>query len=118
LLATLLGGQIKELQPLQPPELHYHDSELDTAQRDAVGRAVATPDVCMIQGFPGTGKSRVVAEIILQEAQRGERILFLASTTAAPIVCYSDSALTRPSARSAVAPPRRAKLPCRPKSPA
>jgi hypothetical protein len=83
LLATLLGGQIKELQPLQPPELHYHDSELDTAQRDAVGRAVATPDVCMIQGFPGTGKSRVVAEIILQEAQRGERILFLASTTAA-----------------------------------
>ncbi len=56
---------------------------MDRTQRDAVARAVATPDVCLIQGFPGTGKSRVVAEIILQAAQRGQRILFLASTPAA-----------------------------------
>src|SRR6516162_7681791 len=53
------------------------------AQRqEALARAVATPDICLIQGFPGTGKSRVIAEMILQAAGRGERVLFLAPTPA------------------------------------
>ena len=51
-------------------------------QREAVSRALATPDICLIQGLPGTGKSRVVAEIVLQAAQRGERVLLLAQTPA------------------------------------
>jgi hypothetical protein len=39
---------------------------------------VSTPDVCLIQGLPGSGKSRVVAEIIKQAVARGERVLLLA----------------------------------------
>ncbi|HEY7426584.1 MAG TPA: AAA domain-containing protein [Gemmataceae bacterium] len=101
LLSTLLNGQIKELGPLYSPALECHDRELDPVQRDAVARAVATPDVCLIQGFPGTGKSRVVSEIILQAAQRGERILFLASTTAA-----LDRVLERLGTRPTVCPIR------------
>ncbi len=82
-LSALLNGPVKDLEPLHPPAVEYQDRQLDRTQRDAVDRAIATPDICLIQGFPGTGKSRVIAEIILQAAQRGERVLFLAPTTAA-----------------------------------
>jgi hypothetical protein len=101
LLSSLLNGQGKELAPLHPPVLDFYDGELDRMQRDAVARAVATPDVCLIQGLPGTGKSRLLAEILLQAAQRGERILFLAPTTAA-----LDSVLERLSQHPAVCPIR------------
>jgi hypothetical protein len=101
LLSTLLNDPIEELEPFELPTLEYHDRELDATQREAVERAVATPDICLIQGFPGTGKTRVVAEIILQAALRGERILFLAPTTAA-----LDGVLQRLGTRSAVCPIR------------
>lgn len=101
LLSSLLNGQVKELAPLHPPALEYHDEELDRIQREAVARAVATPDVCLIQGMPGTGKSRLLAEIIVQAAQRGNRILFLAPTPAA-----LDSVLERLSRHPAVCPIR------------
>jgi len=60
-----------------------YDSALDARQREAVARALATPDFCLIQGLPGTGKSRVATEIIVQAAARGERILLLAPAPAA-----------------------------------
>lgn len=101
LLSSLLNGQIKEMAPLHPPDLDFHDGELDRMQREAVARAVATPDVCLIQGLPGTGKSRLIAEIILQAAQRGQRILFLAPTAAA-----LDPVLERLSRHPAVCPIR------------
>ncbi len=101
LLAGLLNGQVKELEPLHPPALQCHDGELDRTQREAAARAVATPDVCLIQGLPGTGKSRLVAEIIVQAAQRGERVLFLAPTAAA-----LDSVLERLDKQPAVCPLR------------
>jgi len=101
LLSSLLNGQVKELAPLCPPALEFHDGQLDRTQREAVARAVATPDVCLIQGRPGTGKSRLLAEILLQAAGRGERILFLAPTTAA-----LDSVLERLAHHPAVCPIR------------
>jgi hypothetical protein len=101
LLSSLLNGQINEMAPLHPPALEYHDGELDRMQREAVARAVATPDVCLIQGLPGTGKSRLVVEIVLQAAKRGERILFLAPTAAA-----LDDVLERLSQHPAVCPVR------------
>ena len=82
LLPALLNGQIKDLQPLRPPPLKPLDDALDAVQIDAVRRALYTSDICLIQGLPGTGKSRVVAEIIHQAAARGERVLLLAPGTA------------------------------------
>jgi hypothetical protein len=79
----LLAGQLPELEPLHPPEENSHDTELDQAQRDAVARALATPDVCLIQGGPGTGKSRVVAEVLALAAERGDRALLLAPSAPA-----------------------------------
>lgn len=101
LLTSLLHGQVKDLEPLHPPQLEFHDHELDRRQREAVARAIATPDVCLIEGFPGTGKSRLLLEILLQAAQRGERILLLASTPAA-----LDTVLQRLSTHPAVCPIR------------
>jgi hypothetical protein len=80
----LLSGHGDELGPLPPLlPLDWRDRALNADQREAVLRAVQTPDVCLIQGAPGTGKSRVVAEIVLQAALRGERVLLLSTTAAA-----------------------------------
>jgi hypothetical protein len=77
-LARLVAGQTEDLAPFAIPPLTFFDSELDRVQREAVARARFTPDVFLLQGLPGTGRSRVVAEILNQAAARGERTLFLA----------------------------------------
>ena len=75
-LTRLLEGV--NLPPVRPQPLTAYDEALDRLQREAVARALATPDVCLIAGLPGTGKSRVAAEILTQAALRGQRVLFLA----------------------------------------
>src|SRR5439155_23263845 len=59
------------------------DTALTEEQRAAVAKALDTPDVCLIRGLPGTGKSRVIAEIARQAARRGLRVLLTAPTPAA-----------------------------------
>jgi len=84
LLPVLLNGRIKDLPPLKYVPLEDQaELSLDAAQQEAVQRALATPDLCLIQGLPGTGKSRVAAEVVLQAAGRGERVLLLTASTAA-----------------------------------
>ena len=61
------------IEPIEPC-----DGDLDGTQRDAVARAVHSSDLLLIQGLPGCGKSRVIAEIIRQMAMRGKRVLFVA----------------------------------------
>jgi hypothetical protein len=78
LLAALLGGQAGALAPFRAPPFEPEDPDLDPEQREAVARALFTPDVCLIQGLPGTGKSRVVVELVARAAARGERVLLLA----------------------------------------
>src|SRR5262249_28102390 len=81
-LNHLLSGKVDSLGSIREIPLTLVDSGLDATQREAVGRALATPDVAVILGWPGTGKSRVVAELITQALLRGERVLF-AGTQAA-----------------------------------
>src|SRR5207249_8938327 len=57
--------------------------ELDPQQRAAVAAALRTPDLVLVQGQPGTGKSRVAAEVIAQAAGRRERVLLVAASGAA-----------------------------------
>jgi hypothetical protein len=83
LLTRLLAGQVEGLEPLRVPPAAPGEVPLDEHQREAVARALETPDVCLIQGLPGTGKSHVIAEIITRAAGRGERVLFLAPRPAA-----------------------------------
>lgn len=81
-IARLLAGKADGLPRLSIDALTIFDADLDDLQRQAVARAVATPDLFMLQGLPGVGKSRVLAEIVLQAAVRGWRVLLLAGQTA------------------------------------
>src|SRR5437764_1087522 len=81
-LSQLLAGKT-ELAPIPSRPVDVIDRDLDAAQREAVARALHSPDVSLIQGFPGSGKSRVIAEIVTQAVARGERVLLLSPTPAA-----------------------------------
>jgi AAA domain len=82
-LPMLLQGSLDALRPVIAGPLEPRDVLLDATQREAVSQALATPDVCLIQGLPGTGKSRVAAEIVHQAVARGQRLLVLAPSSAA-----------------------------------
>lgn len=82
-LNALLAGKTQDLVPVAADPAALGDCPLDASQRAAVARALQTPDLCLIQGLPGSGKSRVVAEIIQRSAARGERVLLLAPSAPA-----------------------------------
>lgn len=56
-----------------------HDTDLDTCQRLAVARILASPDLSLLQGTAGTGKSRVITEVLRQTRARGWRTLVISS---------------------------------------
>jgi len=77
----VLNGRLEAWTPLRVQPITARDADLDPIQRDAVAKALQTPDLCLIQGLPGTGKHRVAAEIIHQATARGDRVLLLAPRT-------------------------------------
>lgn len=54
--------------------------EENARQHDAVAMALACPDISLIHGPPGTGKTTVICELILQLLRRGEKVLLVAPT--------------------------------------
>lgn len=82
LLSRLLAGKPEILPTLKLEPITFFDADLDALQQQAVLCALGTPDVFLLQGLPGAGKSRVLAEIILQAAARGRRVLLLAAQSA------------------------------------
>ncbi|MBI2807449.1 MAG: hypothetical protein HYX68_20900 [Planctomycetes bacterium] len=78
-MTRILAEKPGELPTPEGEALPFFDLELDDLQRQAVARAIATPDLFLLQGLPGTGKSRVVAEILRQTARLRRRVLFLAT---------------------------------------
>ncbi|KAF6232741.1 hypothetical protein HO173_008955 [Letharia columbiana] len=63
--------------PVSPDEakVEFLDQTLNDSQRDAVGFALASREVALIHGPPGTGKTYTLIELILQLVRRGLRIL-------------------------------------------
>ncbi|WP_171230699.1 AAA domain-containing protein [Ruegeria sp. HKCCA4008] len=49
-------------------------------QHEFVRRALSTPDFALMEGPPGSGKTTVICELILQMARTGKRVLLCAST--------------------------------------
>jgi hypothetical protein len=81
-LAQLLSGNIDGLLPVSASALAFADKQLDVAQREAVLRALFSPDAFLLQGSPGEPTVRVLAEILQQTATRGQRVLLLANRSA------------------------------------
>lgn len=56
-------------------ELIFNNEGLNSSQRDAIRFALASPDLALIHGPPGTGKTSTVVELILQLQKRNQRVL-------------------------------------------
>jgi DNA polymerase III delta prime subunit len=66
-----------------PPLEHESLSPMNEEQEGAVRGALAAEDVFLIQGPPGTGKTTVIAEIINQATESGERVLLASQSNLA-----------------------------------
>ena len=55
-------------------------TELNRAQREAVGRALEANDAFLIHGPPGTGKTTVIAELVSELVADDKRVLLAACT--------------------------------------
>lgn len=76
-LAALLAGAGERLPSFEFEPVSCVDCDLDAFQQLAVQCVLSTPDLALLRGVPGSGKSRVLAEIIRQYALRGRRVLLL-----------------------------------------
>ncbi|CAO1628167.1 unnamed protein product [Parajaminaea phylloscopi] len=86
LLAVLLAMASPSVLPksLDAPPLPLFNPSLNESQRQALTRALASSEVHIIHGPPGTGKTTLLVELALQLAVgRGERILVTGSSNLA-----------------------------------
>lgn len=76
----LLQGTDEPLPRFEPEPFAPLDDALDEWQRLAVARGLSCPDLSLVQGGPGTGKSRLVAELLRQCVRQGVRTLFVSAS--------------------------------------
>ena len=82
-LVDLLFGRSAPLPVVSPPPLKPLNGDLDASQVKAVAFALAAPELALIWGPPGTGKTTALVELILQAIARGERVLATAASNVA-----------------------------------
>lgn len=82
-LEQIRSGEMEPLRSPPDPPSYQVDETLDDAQRDALLRAASTSDIHLIQGLPGTGKTRVVSRLLVEAAARSERVLLVSHSAAA-----------------------------------
>ena len=92
---------------MSKPELEFFQTWLSEDKKEVVRRAVSTNDLFLIKGPPGTGKTSVIAEIVLQILHRdpGSRILLTSQSNVAV-----DHALTQIASAANEAPPEMVRI--------
>jgi hypothetical protein len=63
--------------------IHYRNAQLDPSQKAAVALMRDNPNLCIIHGPPGTGKTTTLTEGIIQLLQHGDRVIATAPGNAA-----------------------------------
>ncbi|MDK2987915.1 IGHMBP2 family helicase [Methanothermococcus thermolithotrophicus] len=61
----------------------FFDDNLNKYQKEAVKNALKSFDIYLIHGPPGTGKTRTISEVILQECNRKNKVLATADSNIA-----------------------------------
>ncbi|KAH9826058.1 DNA polymerase alpha-associated DNA helicase A-like [Teratosphaeria destructans] len=56
-------------------DVKWHDPSLNDSQKEAIRFALASREVALIHGPPGTGKTHTLIELILQLVERKQRLL-------------------------------------------
>ncbi|HZO74254.1 MAG TPA: AAA domain-containing protein [Ktedonobacteraceae bacterium] len=79
-LRDLVAGRIR---PRFIARSHNRRADFNAEQNLAVERALQMQDYLLIHGPPGTGKTSVIAEIVKQLSQQGQRIMLAAFTNQA-----------------------------------
>ena len=67
----------------QPIDFTPFDAGINASQREAIAKALGSPDFFLIHGPFGTGKTRTLAELIRQEVERGNKVLATAESNVA-----------------------------------
>ncbi|TAL98757.1 MAG: hypothetical protein EPN73_02265 [Paraburkholderia sp.] len=86
----------EDLAPLAPMAISA-DGDQSARQQQAKALALNTPDIALIHGPPGTGKTTVICSIVEELVKRGQRVLLVAPTHVA-----LDNVLERVGDRSGV----------------
>ncbi len=91
-LKELLADPSRCTKPSAHEPLSFFQDNLDTDKKRVVATALGTPDFLFVEGPPGTGKTKLISEHILQELSRNPsaRILLASQTHVA-----LDNALER-----------------------
>ncbi|XP_061165035.1 DNA-binding protein SMUBP-2-like [Saccostrea echinata] len=82
-VVNVLFGETDLSPPFIPKDVHLVNNQLDKSQQDAVQFALAQPEVAIVHGPPGTGKTTTVIEIIIQAVKQGNKILACAPSNIA-----------------------------------
>ena len=83
LVDILFGAREPRDPPSVLPAPPMLNRGLDASQQEAVRFALAAPEVALIHGPPGTGKTTALVELIAQCVARGERVLACAASNIA-----------------------------------
>lgn len=78
-------------------DVEFFDSTLNDSQKDAIRFALASPDVALIHGPPGTGKTYTLIELILQLLRQNLRVLVCGPSNISVDNIVERLALTSPS---------------------
>ncbi len=73
----------KDPKPFSEREVSFIDEKLNKKQREAVSSALSAGSFFLIHGPFGTGKTKTISEIALQEARRGKKVLVAAESNVA-----------------------------------
>ncbi|CAC5358319.1 IGHMBP2 [Mytilus coruscus] len=82
-LASVLFQESELSPPLESKEIYYINSNLDESQKEAVRFALSQPEIAVVHGPPGTGKTTTIIEIIIQAVKQGKKILACAPSNIA-----------------------------------